>query len=101
MTEEEIEYIENEGYEFIKEFRKNGHIYITIKHLYCGKIYNTRKEAFIKVGQRCSCQRRHGAKINTIADAQNFINNKFGRNKYTVLSEKYLGRKAPIILKEV
>ena len=82
MTEEEIEYIKNEGYEFIKEFHKNGHIYITIKHLYCGKVYNTRKEAFIKVGQRCSCQRRHEAKINTIADVQNFINNKFGKNKY-------------------
>lgn len=101
MTNDEIKYIGKEGYKFIKEFHKNGYIYIQIKHDYCGKIYETRKESFIKRGQRCSCQRRHGAAINTIDDVQTFIDNKFGKDKYKVLSEKYFGRKAPIVLKDM
>lgn len=99
-----INFLEKEGYEFIKlekVKKENGRTEkrLTIKHLLCGKEYECRYERFFNEGQRCSCLRkRTNSKISSTVEYQSFLNKTYGYNEYTLLTE-YLGRKRGITLK--
>lgn len=93
----------NTDYELINiKYDKNGsrtERFITLKHKLCGKIFDIRVSKFFVENQRCSCLRkRDSAMIKTKEDFQNFLDKKFGKNEYTIISE-YLGRKSPLTLK--
>lgn len=97
LTVEEIEFLKNEGYEFLGyETSKRGENLIKIKHGLCGKIYNTRIASFFNSNKRCTCSRKNKiATIKNTEDFQNALNKKYGDNEYLVISE-YINRKQPI-----
>lgn len=103
LTKEEIKIIEDEGYTLLDNYmvKRNGKSYnmLKLKHNLCGKIYETRKGGFLVDGKRCTCQRKHkDAAISNSEEFQKFLNNRFGDNEYTLLSN-FINRKSPVKIK--